>query len=83
MSYGRRSPHDAAPMPWLWPLDHARRRGNGGAWRRCLVCRVAADLRDWRYDPPANARYRTEAYRARRRAAYAARKARLWRAMKG
>jgi len=57
--------------------------GNGGAWRRCLVCRVADDLRGWRYDPPANARYRTEAYRARRRAAYAARKARLWRAMKG
>ena len=50
---------------------------------RCLVCRVAADLRGWRYDPPANVRRRTEAYRARRRAAYAARKARLWRAMKG
>ena len=34
---------------------------------RCLVCRVAADLRGWRYDPPANVRRRTEAYRARQR----------------
>ena len=52
--------------------------GNGGAWQRCLVCRVAADLADWRYDPPTNQRKRSETYRAARRAAYAARKVRRW-----
>ena len=51
--------------------------GNGGAWQRCLVCRVAADLADWRYVAP-NAEQR----RANCRATYARRKARLWRTIK-
>lgn len=57
--------------------QHPITRGNtaGGPWRRCLVCRVAADLAGWRYDPPVNARRRTEAYRARQRER---RQARLW-----